>query len=212
MVTRLEAVTRIKRRLSFRTSLDSDIVSELQLAQKSFERGHSLPWFLKQEDQTLSFTAGTSFVALPSGFLRETEDQSPSYLIDGERYPVFPAKKDWEDAYEAFTGSDPGYAQVYVIRKETFHVFPTPEVDYDLTWGFYQADEELLSDDSENLWLTHAYDLLIGKAGKILAEDIKNQEALASFNLMLSTGWAEIFADGISREDANRHYRFGAGL
>lgn len=212
MVTRLEAVTRIKRRLSFRTNLDNEIVSELQAAQRSLERGHSLPWFLKQEDQILSFTSGNPSAALPTGFLREVEDQSLSYRLDDMEYPFFPEKKDWEDAFDAYAAAEDGLAQVYVLRKNTIYVFPTPDRDYEMTWGFYKADDILSADSTENQWLLHAEDLLMGKAGKILADDIQNQAASAAFAGMMSTGWAEVFADGIEREASNRDYRLGAGL
>lgn len=212
MVTRLQAVTKIKRRLSFRTNLEDDIVLEIIEAQNRFQRGHSLPWFLKQEDQTLSFVEGTASVALPSDFLRECEDQSPSWRLSDEDYPFFPEKKDWEDAFDAYAIAEDGLAQVYVIRKTTFHVFPTPDRNYDITWGYYGADTELLSDSSTNQWLTHAPSLLIGAAGSILAQDTQNPEALSAFQAMMTTAWAELFAEGVEREDANRNYRLGAGL
>lgn len=195
------AISRINRGLGFRSISASTIESALLEAQRELEKGKTLPKFLLQEDQTLTLTAGVSYVALPSGFLRVYEENRPHYTPDGEETPVYLEQKLFSEARAAYVDSEDGGPQVYVIRKDTLLVYPVPDDDYTLTWDYYKA-AALLTSDIENEWLANEPDWLIGEAGWRLAMDVRDQTAVQVFDSLRKTARASWLAEEIADEES----------
>lgn len=69
------AVSRLQRRLGFRTDLEAAIIDELQQAQIEHEEEFlaSPPWFLLEEISSASTVAGEERLPVPENFLQECE-------------------------------------------------------------------------------------------------------------------------------------------
>jgi hypothetical protein len=205
-MTRDEAIARIQQGIGFRTDLDDQIAYALREAQRMLENGLSLPYFLVEEDQTLTAPAGTDAIALPDGFIREADGEGLRYFDTEADDWVFLEKKLHEEAIKATSGLDPGSPLVYVLRKDSVQVYPERDASYDLTWSYYKRGAELTT-DIENSWLDEAGgnpEALIGRAGMLVAEDVVADVPLyyQKFERMFVQAWKGAFAAGILREEA----------
>ena len=210
-MTRDEAVSFIQVELGFRTDQTDNIIARLKQAQRLFELGRSLPWFLVQEDATLTATTGSGEIALPTGFIREVPHETLRYYSSTDTEEVFLEKLSLVEAVSRFTDVDAGAPLAYVLRKSTVAIYPERDTSYALTWSYYkQADE--LSTNITNAWLTNAPDALIGRAGMLIAEVLKNQSALVKFTSLYREGWAAAFAQTIMREEDNDPLYVGGQL
>ena|SRR5690348_4490079 len=192
------AVTRIQDGLGFRTGLSDKIILRLQEEQRDLERGKTLPDFLLLEGQTLAFLSGTSSVALPASFLRRS-DRLPRYTPTGVTISQTIPWREYDEAYETFSASDPAGPKVAVIRNSTILFFPAADTNYTITWDYY-AKAALLTSNIENLWLANAPELLIGGAGLRMAKDIRNQAAIALFGDMYKQARATWFSETVVQE------------
>ena len=198
---RSEAVERITDGLGFRSSLADRAVARLKEAQRFMEQGKSLPWFLIQEDQALSLLSTTNTVALPDDFIREVDYETMRFTATGNTYPTFVKRKSFDDAIQAYGGTDSDHPLVYALRGTTLYFFPTADSDYDLTWSYY-AKDDVLDTDIENAWLREAPEVLIGLAGMRLARDIRDKEAVAIFQPMYVEARQALLGEMAAREEA----------
>lgn len=208
-MNRTAAVARILEEIGFRpagTSLDTTIINRLKEAQRDLEHGKTLPRFLLQQDQTLSLVAGDHSVALPPGFLRDTDDGIRFYTVPGGK-PQFLSRVYYKDGIEAswyVSETDPDTPartmapKRYVIRNATIDFITVANANYTLYWDYYKADAVLDSDD-ENLWLANASDWLIGEAGSRLTA-IGNSQAMNAFAALKQSGRAAVFGDDLALE------------
>lgn len=208
------AVQRINDGLGFMASgnaMESKIILRLQEAQRDLEKGKTLPKFLLIEDATLSLLSGTHSVALPAGFLRLDDDNLPHWFPDGGIEPVFLQQRFYSDAMSAnLRNSQPTtFPSIFVLRNTILDFITTANIDYTLTWNYYKA-ADLLTTNIENLWLQHASDWLIGKAGARFARDARDGDALALFEAMEKEGRAAAFADDLLRETSGGPLQMGA--
>lgn len=214
-----EAVNLMKRRLGFRRNLDAECLFELREAQKRAEsESRTQPWFLIQENATITTVAQTATVDLPEDFIKEPDDitsqirYNPIYgnSLVGVR---FLTKVDATDAIPYYTKSDGdlivGGPRSYILGKTQLNFFPTPDAAYTLYWN-YHAKDDIIQLDTENEWLKHAPDYLIGDAGVRLAGDIRNQNAISLFTAMFNEGQKQIIAGNVEREWAGRELRMGS--
>ena len=213
-MNRAAAITRVKRGLGFRSDLDDEIASALQEAQRLLERGRTLPYFLLQESQNFAVTSGSAEISLPTGFLREKEDER-FYYSNSDDELIFLEKL----AFDIIKGRFPdtvedGAPLAYCIRKSTVLIKPDRDTSYTLIWSYYKAADALTS-NIENAWLEEEYgapEVLIGKAGMILSEDLGDAIALGRFTKMFSEGWAGMLSDDIERQAVGRPLNIGARL
>lgn len=216
---RTEAVGIIQRGIGFRDDLSTEIIAALKYAQRTVELGRTLPWFLKEEDQTLTATLGSAEIALPTGFLREVEGESLRYEDESTSHWVFLQKfLDLNRFEDSVTDEDivPGRPRAYYLRKSTVRIMPERDVAYDLTWSYYKADT-VLDADVENAWLLHAPDILIGKAGMQICDDIGLTDAgmqarKAAFERKFSEAWVSAFAHDQERDAMNYPLFMGSRL
>lgn len=213
-MTRDEAVALIQEGLGFTTQREDSIILRMKQTQRKLERGRTLPWFLKTLDATTTATSGSAAISLPANFNREVEREQ-FHFID----PNDPASVVWlekmtlEEAVTRFVDTDAGVPSAYVIRdKSQVLVYPERDDDYDLTWSYYVNDEEIGNGGSENLWLTYAPDLIIGGAGTLMAQDLRDQRAEAKFQQIFNSSWAEMFSDGQAIEEDNDPLYIGGRL
>lgn len=207
-MNRDQAVALVKQHLGFRTNLDSEIVTHLQNAQSDLELGITLPWFLLEEDVTISVTAGNRDYPLPDGFLRLHEDD-PLHFIDENGSTRTLAKKPYAEALNYYSGFEPGNPQAYSIRKETFFISPEPSAAITITYSYFKAAPELTDGTTENDWLTYFPYLLIGEAGLRMSEGAQNPKAQKFFANMLARDRVRLSNVIAEREQQNTSYALG---
>lgn len=196
--TRADARSRIQRGLGFRSDLSDEINDAILEAQDELEGRATLPWFLIEEDATMATVADTATIALPTDFIRETEDPFRFTDSDGEARVI--EKREFEAAQRAYPGAttESDYPFVYALRLNTFHFFPTPDAAYTITYSYYKKATQLTS-DINNVWLANVPNLIVGRAGLILARDLRDPDAVGIFTRM-----ADKWQDWLAREIANR--------
>lgn len=212
-MTRDEAIAILNQNTGFRATghAQTDFyISMLQAAQRDLERGKTLPKFLLQEDQTLSLIEGANTVALPTGFLRDDDDNSIHYVPTTSNTPTFlQRKRTYKDAVNANMRetttppitTTPVAPTVYVIRNSTIDFITTSNDTYTLYWNYYKA-ADVLTSSVENSWLLRASDWLIGEAGERIARSQRDQLALVAFQDLKQKGRAAVFGDLLALEDS----------
>jgi len=216
---RSAAITIIQRGLGFRSDLSDEIISALQEAQRTFELGRSLPWFLKEEDQTLTATSGIADIALPTGFLREVDGECLHYTDSSTGERNFLEKFiDLNRLKQTLDNStvDPGKPTAYYLRKASVAIYPERDASYSLTWSYYKSADALTS-DIENAWLAYAPEAMIGFAGMSVCEDIGLSDGAMKarhnrFKERHARGWAALFSEDILREQPNYPLHMGSRL
>lgn len=213
-MNRSQAVARMQRGLGFTDSYEEGCISALQEAQRFLENGRSLPHFLKVEDELLTVPVGSDPVALPEGFIREADGESLHYVVDdGTNSWTFLEKSDFLNLKGSFDAGETGRPRAYIIRKGTIEFGPLArDAEYSLYWSYYKRSVSLAADVSNNEWLqeeTGNPEALIGRAGMIIAADLRDANATAIFKAMYEEAWRGAFAEGILREGANNAHSLG---
>lgn len=202
---RSEAITIIKRGLGFRQTQDQAIVAALQSAQRTLEKGKTLPTWLGA-GASLPVVAGNESVALPVGFLRFFEDELPYYLNSDNKRILLSVKR-YDEAFDAYGNITPttgSYPKVIVmITKSLASLLPTPGVSFGLIVNYYRA-ADVLDSDIANKWLDNAPDYIIGEAGMQIAMQLRDKDALSGFTAMRDRGRAAQLGDTIEDELAGR--------
>ncbi|HEX6824738.1 MAG TPA: hypothetical protein VF077_00365 [Nitrospiraceae bacterium] len=192
-MTRLEAQTLIEQRLGKRTGLKDDIVGELRAAQRHFERKGFLPWFLRT---TAIFPFGEKFMPLPTGFLREVDDEHLFALLKGTEQKGL-KKRSYQQIAETPGMGGLGEPRFYTLEFDqnqptaVANFWPQPDTTYMWRLCYNRTDLELVADNSENRWLTFTPELLVCKAGLEIAKMLRSVEGTQLF----MTGLAEAQAD-----------------
>jgi len=210
---RSAAVTQIYRGLSFRnssTKLDNAIIDALQQAQSDLEQGATLPtWIITYDDTSIAGVAGVNNAALPASFLREVEDE-PLFLLDEDGNETYELERgeynQLRSVWRGITSRSTPYA--YARRSNEIVVFPTPNVDWTLKWGFY-AKQTLLDNDVENAWLKNVPYLMIAMAGLKVAADLQDVAATAKFQALFNRHNGKYLADIVVDEMAGRTFIMG---
>ena len=203
----------IQRILGFRSDLEAEIIQELQRAQRLLEQGKTLPWFLVAINQEVE-TNPSSPTTIPTGFIREVEPARMRYYPDGDNSttPVFLRKMSHIEAQIAYPSESPGTAEypiAYNIYNDNLiQFYPRTATTQTLYWDFYKK-AAVLSTDIENVWLAHCPDLLIGMAGRQMAQILGKQRAEKQFAEMAAASWDAIFKETILREVSGREYIIG---
>jgi hypothetical protein len=205
------AISTLKFRLGSRTDSDLDIIipAEMAQAQFEFERNGTPPWFLLVEDQALVTIANDRKVALPGDFLLEAEGENLWLVVNGEVVSAL-TKADYDVSLETFlevTGVPYGYAML----GQYFHLFPKPDAVYNLRLKYFAADvtpDTLLTTDT-NLWLTHAPDLLMARAGKRIAAYLRDPELAQLFMTDEVAAHARLMRENVAREEVNQNRIMG---
>ena len=188
------------------TVLDTQILTELKLAQIQAERGPLLPWFLVTEAFTLT-TAGTTELALPDNFLREVEAGGFAVIKDGKFEAM--CKMTLDDLREEYEGEASGQPEYYAFVGSQLSLFPTPDDAYKVQMHFYKNDIVLATGDSGNLWSTYYPDLIMGLAGQNLSIHFRAMDVKPRFDEMVMTARQQLVIENTAREMTNREMFFG---
>jgi hypothetical protein len=197
-MTRDEAVTRIQRRLGFRTDLVAEIQDELKVAQESLEREMvSPPWFLLEEVSFTVTTADESRVEVPSNFLREYE-QGTLWIYDTAlEDPWVELSKGFMAGLNAFYVGT-GQPKAFSLDGKYFRLHPTPDAEYTLRLIYYKTDTPLTT-NIENQWLKYAPWLLVGLAGQEVAVGTRDGDAVAYFKARYEQSKVDVHRQNIAR-------------
>jgi hypothetical protein len=215
VLTKAQATTLVREGSGYRRA-DTGIEDALAWAQDQLERGQTLPWFLREEDDELSGTANNGQVALPTGFIREDEENEWWVEIDDVKTRL--VKKSWafvrEHRQDPTTGDDEeGTPIYYAIRNSVIEVSPVPSENYTIVATYFKnatAIASLGSGDS-NAWLTNGGDILWSMAGIFLAKKLRDKESLEFFSDVYQAAEKLLKNEIAEREAANREYVMGSG-
>lgn len=206
------AVTRIQDGLGFASRQSDKIILRLQEAQRELELGKTLPKFLLQENQILTLLNGTSTVALPTRFLRVSDDNLPYYSTSDGSPVYLPIVRQWSDAIKAqWLNGAKSAPKVGVIRKTVVDFINNSDKEYTIIWSYYKA-AALLTTDIENEWLADAPEWLIGEAGWRMAMDTRDKDATMLFDTLRKTARAAVFGEIIASDDSEGQLIMGANL
>jgi hypothetical protein len=218
-MTRDEATAIVATGLGFRTDQNTNIYLALQEAQRELELGKTLPKFLIQEDAALVLASGAFSVNLPTGFIREVDDDGLRYSATGNPPTdlVFLQRKRFKEALlgnAIVSGSGEARApSIYVIRKATINFVTVADRTYNLSWSYYKNDTVIsTSVNGTNGWLTNAPDWLLNEAGWRLAMALRNQSAIQLFDTKRNRARAAFFGEQIVSEEAGGPIAMGEGL
>lgn len=205
-----QAVAAIKRGLGFKTTLDTTIITALQEAQNDLENEAFLPKFLIQQ-KSLVTAADTETINFPTGFIREDEDDSMVYLQD-DYATVGPTPLHKDSAIfnrTAYPGT--GEPAAYSVDKGVgkFRIFPLPDDIYNLRSSCYIKDTVLAAAGAANQWLTYAHKVMIGVAGRKMAEGLRDKDAIALFQKIEAEGRATLVTGQEATEHENQRYAMG---
>ena len=210
-MTRDEGVALIKQHLSFRQSLDSEIVTNMKFAQIALESGPTKPWFLVSEDSFATLTVDDERLALPDDFLEETEDAVVKYRPDDwpDEEEVDLVKDQYDVLRKNFACEAPGAPKAYALLGNYFRFFPLPDEAYTIRMIYFKKDT-VLTTNVENGWLKHVPLLLLGSAGLLIAGGpIRDKTAYDLFSGWVSAGKALLLSQNVSREMANMQMQIG---
>ncbi len=209
-MTRDEAVTRVRRKLGFNTSLDASVIIDaMKDAQVSLEKEPELPYFLRTEYSSIQTAATEERVPLPADWIMAVED-SALWRFDETEDTKWKEiiKFDLDALRIRFAGAEDAAPQAYALDSLYFRLFPTPDKAYTLKTIYY-AKDILLDTNIENGWLKEFPLLLISLAIKEVTEGTRDVAAhqLAEEREISERSRLRLFI--VARETANLTYQMG---
>ncbi len=166
-----DALSLLATRLT-RADLVTEGLAEMQLAQSRLELQAFLPWFLIKETTALVTAANQDTIALPSDFLRETEeDEGKFWLTDTSVTPTLYTeleKRTHGLLVAEFPDDIAAQPQKYAVVGSLIYLRPVPDAAY-TTRLMYYGRAEALTSNIENAWLLNAPELLIARTGMQLS-------------------------------------------
>lgn len=205
------AIEEIKRGLGFRkgAGLDATIQEALEATQRELEGANTLPWFLLQQDQTVSLVKGTQSYALPTGFLRVEDDFNVTSLEDGSsNKSVGPGFLPYDECLDLYGFTEEAKPEAVAIRQSNLWFFPIPDAAYTFTWHYYKKDAVLTS-NVENEWLKNVPDLIINMAGLRAATRARDPDSAAIFKAEAERWRSWLATEITARREAHVRYVVG---
>lgn len=188
------------------TTLRTQVVNELAVVKDELENGSFLPWFLETETQ-LSLVAGQTEISLPAGFRREIEGRRQVLVkvSDSTEYLLRKRRGETID-YLDLNYTDRGTPVRYAILGTVIRFWPTLDTAYTLNFRYVAASDEITdSAGSLNPWLQYAPNLVLGKAGAMIANTI-DPAKVAGFNNMAALALRELQTSHEARTHTNFDY------
>ena len=203
------ARARIQFHLGNRSSHADKIVLAMQDAQIELEQQAELPWFLLEEVSSASTVVDEERVAVPSDFLRETEEDALYIFdstLDADKQWTLLIKEDLTFLRKTYPGTGtPGF---YALVGAYYRLFPTPDAVKTLKHIYYKTDA-VLTTNVENQWLKYFPNLIIGRAGMDVASDIGAEKKIPVFAHILARAEDLYMRSTEDREHTNRRYVMG---
>jgi hypothetical protein len=167
-----EAVAEVVLGLGFRRDLALESATQIRIAQQYFERSWPeqslLPWFLITERAVTSTVINEERLTKPTDWLGDVEDDA-LWLTNTLGKEILIEKSPLDDLRQLYQNASPGFPQGYGFDGYYYRLFPKPDAAYAARMQYYQKDTLLVSGADTNKWLTEAPDILIGRAGAVLA-------------------------------------------
>lgn len=202
--------------LGFRGDQVANFATMFQFVQNQLEMGPIRPWFLLQEDSLVRTAIGDERIEIPADFIAECDELPLRYRPDD--YPTDDEVQLRKDSYELlkknFAPSTilPGVTQqipqAYARVGYYFRIFPLPDANYAIRLIYY-AKDTVLSSNIENKWLKWSPDILIGKAGKLLATGLRDAGAYGEFAKMEAAGMDRLLRENEEQKVVNTTPQMG---
>lgn len=219
-MTGAELLTALRERLGNRSTIDlptATILAEAELVRTTIlERTTFFPWFLQDEDVTVSTVASTEYVSLPSDFLGfDPEDEWSGIAYQD---PADTSADPWVPiAYDDFNIIKAKYKDAVTGKPVAFGLVgtrayfrPIPDAVYSLRFRHYKTDATFPSDGTTNLWLTYAPDWVMGEVGFILASQyVKDMEAAQAFVAMKQEARKRCYYETVKRQESGKARQMG---
>lgn len=136
-----------------RSDLTSQIPDFIKFAETRLRRDLRIRQMISLA--TITATAGTSTVSIPSDFL-----EARDFIVDGN--PVQPLNYVSPALYSRNTrNAQSGKPLDYTVLASTFKLAPAPDTAYTMTLTYYAAPAYLSDSNTSNLFLTVCPDLLL---------------------------------------------------
>jgi len=176
MSTNAQLLDRMALRLGSRTNvaIRTNLVSEVNAAIELLEQGSFLPWFLEEHSTTLATVADQDTITLPTGFLREIEEEKPWVILaanDNDR--VILKKRDSGFIVQRNHPDITNSPQVYAVRNTDILIGPIADQVYSISFPYYKASNDPMVDDTNaatNPWLINAADWVLNLGASVVAD------------------------------------------
>lgn len=181
------AVSIIMRRLGNRSGIESQIITDMQLAQTELEQATERPWFLLNFRQALvNETSPTDAILLLDDFLTEWKDGLLEYEDeDGNWHKL--DKRDFKalNQVDANNFTAPSF---YGITKDRLIIVPDPAEVLNFRWSYW-AKDTVLDSNVENEWLAKVPEVLICATGIKTATFIEAAAKIQAFTSGFNTAY-----------------------
>jgi len=191
-----QLLTTARFRLGNRTNIDSQIVSEIRLAQNSLERDPKLNlWFLFRSFVFQSYVGERSY-ALPNDFVKMAEMYQP-YFQTAEN-AVFNLKR--KPAHLVFRPTSGGIPEYYGLEAQMF--ITDKEADGVYRIFYYASDRELiLGSQEDNDWTRMSPNILVLKAVMNVAKTLRDMDLFNLTKVEYDIEYQNLFAMCVAQED-----------
>ncbi len=194
------------------TAINATIITQLGLAQQKLEREAWLPSFLYTTQTITGIT--TTTVDLETSLTRYLglDPESPSLNVllaspvDGEQYAELRQFDDLSQLKQWYPGdvAAGGVVRGYWMRDSLVEFRPRPvaAAPQTVVVNFFQGEANLPAVGNSNQWTIKAGEWLLGTAGILIAQSLRDKEAERIFTAMASTDKARIYKADIARREA----------
>lgn len=187
-------------------ALRATCVLEAQLVQQTeLEGGAFLPWFLVSRSQTGTLSVGAREHVVPTGFIRELDEESALLVTNPAGNEITLIKKPYDElrrwhGLEA-TADVP---ENYCLSGSHFLIFPLPNLALATRYRCYKGATLLNDDGVETSWSRYAPDLLLAHTGyNVATKHLAWPEKAAEFKDDKSTAMGRLIAMDTARAEAN---------
>lgn len=195
------------------TTLQAIATTEVLLIQQELEQSQTLPWYLLATT-TLTVTANTATVSVPTDFLRETnEDEGALFWNDTT---VTPAEKirlrkaEYAFLVDKYRGASAGTPEMYALVGSSFITFPTSNVNGTCELGYYAATTTLGASGSTNVWTTYSPSLVVAAlAEKLAGEYIQDYPLEQRHKAVKDREYARLVLNETARSEAGASRMMG---
>jgi len=203
-------------RCGHRTDIDEQIDLELSLVQRTIlEDGRIKPWWLRKLDQTLTLTANSRTVALPSDFI-EFYQEGGLWHYDGTagvnaRY-VRKLKESSLASLVNLYQEEAGDPQGYTYDKTKLLIFPkagSSDVSLRISYIAREIDIADLAEDGSNKWITFAQDLFVAETLIRMAPRLRDQGLLQIAQAEAAEARGRLHAATVSLEMSDADHQIG---
>lgn len=166
-----EAIDEVAVMLGFQANLNTRIQTQILRAQQYWEQQWPdpsiMPWFLLTERITDAASADEERVARPDDWLADVEN-GELWVVNDDGEEFWLEKGEVNALRRLYGEADAGLPTAFTFDGYYYRLFPTPDADYDVKMQYFKQDDVLSDGGDTNLWLTHASDVLVGRAALVL--------------------------------------------